>query len=302
MAAFSTKLQRARDAAGGARSTPALAGAFRLEQVGFKKKLLAMEYTKTPERFPLETVKDRDRRRIVDARLEKMRQREEDERGLVAMEMKRQARMREIEGTQKREATKRVEDAKRQEMVKKWKAEQAAYAKQDAERAEIARKADHEKARIQEEAAEADRLQRIPVLCSTCKGGGMCQECQGSGVHSATFLAPSVVSHPLQFGTKTRGCTACMGCNQGIRGELRGGSGVCTTCSGVGKFCTGFCDRAASAHQRHRARLSQKDEVPPDDSVEECKYCGGSKRPTLEDARALWDSLPDWEPEQRAGS
>lgn len=308
MAAFSSPSQRARDAAGGSRSSPALAAAFRLEKISFGKKLIAMEYTKVPERFPLETIKDRDRRRRVEEQVEKMRQRDEKELGLAASELKREKILQRREREKRLEAERKAEDLKCQEMVKKWKLEQAIIADRERERAEIQRKAAEEKERKHAQEAELDRVRRIPVVCRTCDGNGMCQECKGTGVHQATFLSPKIEKHPLEFGTKKRGCEGCFGCNQGIRGELKQGNGTCSTCAGVGKFCTGWCSRPispiTSPFSRSRSRHANQDwpsseKAPEKESAvaeqpatnEVCGSCGGGIRPSLEEAERLWDSL-----------
>lgn len=205
-------------------------------------------------------------------------------------EMKRQKRVEEEERAKVKDAARAVQEKKRLEMVIKWRREQAIIAERERVRMEQQHEAETQQERQRLEAEEADRVRRIPVVCQSCHGGGKCEECKGTGVFDALFLAPRVKDSALEFGSKRRGCVNCFGCDQGIRGPLMEGTGTCITCGGIGKFCTGFCLKSMA--RRLPASPSTRKTKDQEDTAElvseACPRCGGAVRPSLQAARREW--------------
>merc|ERR1740129_947940 len=165
-----------------------IAASFNLRQYCQKKKLMGMERTSYEPQFPLETLKERMRRQRVSEHLERVRQKEEDHRGVEAarrkVELKRAA-----EEKAKREA---AEEATRMERLLRenaiYRAEQERQEEADRKVREEKQRKVEEKARAKREAFLQDRQRRMPWKCENCSGSGVCPECGGKGLHASVFL------------------------------------------------------------------------------------------------------------------
>jgi len=246
MAAFSSHATRHRDLCRLSRSkscSSLCAASSDMRTWSLSRKKLAMEYTTFQEEFPLETLKDRARRFETDFRLVGVRQREEDERGEVAAQLKRQQKRQEIERARRAVLRAAVKEKAQKEQVRVWRAEVDRVRKMEEKRARDEKEAKDEEERIWNAVCDQETERRKPVSCETCNGSGVCPACDGVGTLEATFLAtrPGAAAQDLEFGIKRRGCDSCQGWNQGIHGDIVPGNGVCVVCQGVGKFCTGHC-------------------------------------------------------------
>jgi len=200
-----------------------------------------------------------------------------------------------------RQRTAKIEVEKRRSAaVQQWKQQQLVIEEQERKRAEDLRKEREEQDRDRREAEEWERERRVPIPCQTCRASGTCQACGGSGIHDAVFLVSAVQTARrdgfLEFGSRTRGCTTCYGCDQGIRGKLQPGSGTCVTCGGARKFCTGLCHVKPSVGRMRGSPSAPSSPMfcrSPKSSAakskpEACEICGGSVQPSLSDAQWLW--------------
>lgn len=185
---------------------------------------------------PLETVKERERRKYVAGGMERWRQIEEDERGLQAAAKKAEEKRMENERACKMLIRKAKEDkavaesnAKYRKMIEELERKTALRERED-------RLAKEEKERKRVEEEERERQRRMPWQCPTCQGTGKCIICHGAGVWASTFYTSHVhcVNAPLNFGRKAQGCENCGGFSPGILGTSAPGSGLCTNCKGPG--------------------------------------------------------------------
>merc|ERR1719193_3091676 len=115
--------------------------------------------------MPLETLKDRSRRWIVQERTERFWQLEEDERGLAAAALKRQRKREEKERLQRRHEIDARNERTLREMVAKWKAEQAERQRQEDERAEELRQA-HEREEKRIDSLHAAEVELVSQLAT----------------------------------------------------------------------------------------------------------------------------------------
>uniref|UniRef100_A0A6T8RLA5 Uncharacterized protein n=1 Tax=Pyrodinium bahamense TaxID=73915 RepID=A0A6T8RLA5_9DINO len=194
-----------------------------------------MEHPCFHPEYPAETVKVRQWRQRQATLLEHQRRKEEDERGLEAAarkcELKRAEKEREV--IRARAQAEWKEKCKRENKI--YMEEKARLEAAEREEEERRRREREEQQRRQREAAERDRLAKMPWTCGTCQGSGRCIQCGGSGLFDSTFLAPQVDSNGrLEFGRKPQGCAACCGFGSGIRGRMQPGTGQCDSCDGHG--------------------------------------------------------------------
>lgn len=219
------------------RSSPTLAAAYNLRQFTESRHRGEVVPPRDCGTVKSDTAKARDcRQRQVELR-DAWAKLEEDERGLVAAEVKRNKRARELEILAKKEA--------REKAREKFELQQYVVAK--AKRAEDERIAEQERLRIEENLREEARLKkeeehrewlrRQPTPCEACSASGKCKHCEGKGYFLAMYLTPSVSSEArLEFGRKQHGCEFCEGFHYGILGEYQIGTGKCAECSGHGKI------------------------------------------------------------------
>eukprot|EP00929_Paragymnodinium_shiwhaense_P000584 TRINITY_DN100830_c0_g1_i1.p1 TRINITY_DN100830_c0_g1~~TRINITY_DN100830_c0_g1_i1.p1 ORF type:complete len:307 (+),score=63.19 TRINITY_DN100830_c0_g1_i1:102-1022(+) len=278
-----------------AKSSPAIAASFNLRDLRMDKRTLGMERVlSAPTQFPLENVKERERRKRLAALQEAQRQKEEDERGLEAKAKLEAARQMVAEREQAKEERQRAFEERQKIQLTAWKKEkedreQRIFQRQEAERVER-----EEKERIEYEEAEADRIRKLPEVCPACEGGGRCPSCSGEQVHKALFLTSRVTTKSdvlgyemYEFGQKPRGCTDCEGYNQGITGRPLNGTGICAMCFGAGKFCTGFCHfqrkkkkLPTSAHLERVLSIQSvggRGDAGKEADGEFCSKCGGRR-------------------------
>eukprot|EP00929_Paragymnodinium_shiwhaense_P075061 TRINITY_DN38384_c0_g1_i1.p1 TRINITY_DN38384_c0_g1~~TRINITY_DN38384_c0_g1_i1.p1 ORF type:complete len:317 (-),score=86.58 TRINITY_DN38384_c0_g1_i1:202-1152(-) len=296
------------------KNSPALAKSFQLRQLRMEKKTIGMErIMSAPTQFPLENGKERDRRKKLAEYQQALRQRDEDERGLVAKAKADAVKMIRDRREKVREEKERLAAERQSAQLAAWKQQKEEREQKIREREAEERAEREERERIDREEEEAELIRRIPITCLSCKGDGKCPSCKGEQIHPALYLTQKVSSTSdikglslYEFGQKPRGCTDCDGHNQGITGAPLRGTGICAKCYGAGKFCTGFCHinrrkkRAAKPVStltatpgtpmsptapmspptpKRRVSLLEPWEAPSDF----CDKCGGRKKNPFED-------------------
>jgi len=212
--------------------------AYNLRQFSLGKKLLFMENTKSEPAFPLETLKERERRRFLEEQQMAWHQKEEDERGLQEKARRLELKIREQEKATVVEARRKIREERFMASVAAWKQEMAVVAARKFEEEERLRIETETRLRTRREKAEADRRRRMPWWCEECDGSGVCAACGGTGFWDGVFLAKEVgpkaplVNCGAKFGRQPQGCPHCDGFGAGIRGECQQGTGICSTCNG----------------------------------------------------------------------
>lgn len=198
---------------------------------------MGMEHSKFQPQFPLETLKAREcRRRLAETR-ERWRQKEEDERGVVAAERKRALQRADRERKACEAKERKAEEARSQREMALYQEAKEKHERLESEEMEKRRLEFEELQRLRRQAAEQDRQRRMPWTCGHCNGSGRCPLCDGAGHLDSLFLSSYVVPEKsLEFGRKPQGCPDCSGYGPGIRGELQSGSGHCNACDGRGKI------------------------------------------------------------------
>lgn len=217
-----------------------MAAAYNLRQFSRTSAHAKLQFSREQSDSPflLDTVKAQECRKRQAEVQEAWRRLEEDERGVVAARLKREAKLAEKrrereqkEREERREAIHNMELAK----IRARKAEEERIRRANEERIQKLQE-ERERKRLEEE--EAERQRRMPWPCPRCSETehvGKCRDCEGKGYHVASYLVPKMRTDAwLEFGKKFQGCEGCGGYHYGILGEVKIGNGICYECGGPG--------------------------------------------------------------------
>lgn len=238
------------------RSSPSLvtAAAFNLRDFSTSRSKVKLEppppdplhKAKSLEKIDLIGGNGRFRQRQAEEEFERRRI-EEEERLLCEKQAEAQRQRKQAARLEQRRRVQEDEDRRRR-MEEARKLEEQLHKKR-------LREKEQERERLRKAHEASERERRAPKTCQTCSGSGVCQLCNGAGIQFALHLVSHVTSASLKdFGKTQQGCTDCGGCRQGIRGELKKGSGKCNQCMGYGKITPTIIDDEPTSPKMGRTR------------------------------------------------